>query len=389
MPPKSKKKNNNKKRNTWRTILHVFLTILTAIAAVGTVAGAFGGNLSPTTYRYICLMVMTFPLWLILLIIISIADVLWCRKALFISLIAAIVSAPAIWNFSPLVLFGPSEDKYADCPKIKLLSYNVCNFSAADSIYPDSTNRTISFIIKTDADIVCLQEAMDFSVGKRPETVIHPMQIDTLSRMYPYILLCERSQMVLSKYPAKVIPTGYKKKNANEIAPVRITVEGMDITVFNVHLQPFSLAHHDKELYSDLTTIDRNDLIKRNNIDSIKSQLLRKIQRAAEGREYDAERLCRYLGSIGGPNAIITGDFNDVPGCYTLHRLADCNMHEVYPEVGFGPMITYYDNNFYFRIDHTLYRGALKPLKMERPSVQYSDHYPIITTFALTNSYNQ
>ena len=73
----------------------------------------------------------------------------------------------------------------------------------------------------------------------------------------------------------------------------------------------------------------------------------------------------------------------------TLRRLADCNMHEVYPEVGFGPMITYYDNNFYFRIDHTLYRGALKPLRMERPSVKFSDHYPNITTFALTNSYKQ
>lgn len=379
----------SKKRNIWRTILRVFLTLLTAIAALGTVAGAFGGDLSPTTYRYICLMVMTFPLWLILLILISIADALWCRKALFISLVAVIASAPAIWNFSPLVLFGPSEGKYADCPKIKLLSYNVCNFTAMDSIYPDSTNRTLSFIINTNADIVCLQEASGFSYDKRAKAVMNSSQVDSISRMYPYILLCERTQMVLSKYPAKVIPTGYKKKGTNEIATVRVTVEGVDITIFNVHLQPFNLANHDKELYSELTTIDRNDLIKHNSMDSVKSQLLSKIQRAAEGREYDAERLCRYLRSLGGPNVIVTGDFNDVPGCYTLRRLADCNMHEVYPEVGFGPMITYYDNNFYFRIDHTLYRGALKPLRMERPSVKFSDHYPIITTFALTNSYKQ
>ncbi|MGM9859878.1 MAG: endonuclease/exonuclease/phosphatase family protein [Muribaculaceae bacterium] len=382
-------KKSKPKRNVWRTLLRVILMVLTAIAAVGTVAGAFGGDYSPTTYRYICLMVMTFPLWLIFLILISIADALWCRKALFFTVVAVIVSAPAIWNFSPLVLFGPSESKYADCPKIKLLSYNVCNFEAMDSIYPDSTNRTLSFIINTNADIVCLQEASGFSYDKRIKAVIKSSQVDSISRMYPYILLCERTQMVLSKYPAKVIPTGYKKKGSNEIATVRITVEGVDITIFNVHLQPFNLANHDKALYSELTSIDRNDLLKSNSMDSVKSQLLSKIQRAAEGREYDAERLCRYLGNLGGPNVIVTGDFNDVPGCYTLHRLADCNMHEVYPEVGFGPMITYYDNNFYFRIDHTLYRGALKPLRMERPSVKFSDHYPIITTFALTNSYKQ
>lgn len=372
-----------RKHSFWRSLLKWTLTLITAVTALGTLAGAFGGDFPPSRYRYLCLMVMTFPAWVAALTLVTIFDALWCRKALLISLIAFIPSAPAIWNFFPLNIFTPSESKYAGCPKFTLLTWNVLNFMPQDTVYPDGLNPTLSFILKTDADICCLQEASGF-IPIRKYIKIPGSQIDSISKRYPYVLLCERSQMVLSKYPAKVIPTGYKSIKANEIAAVRVTVDGTDITIFNVHLESFDLDSDDISLYSDITGGERRDMSLRNNLSEIRSQLLYKIQQAAENRERNAERLGSYITRLGGPNAIVTGDFNDVPGCYTLRRLADYDFHEVYPAVGFGPRITYNANRFYFRIDHTLWRGDLEPLSMTRPSTRSSDHYPQITTFAIT-----
>lgn len=382
------KSQSTKARGFWRGTLTVLLVSLTLIAAIGTLAGAYGGDFSPSRYRGLCLMILTFPAWATLLIIMTILDALWCRKALVISLVTFIAAATALWDFSPLNITRPSLEKYKDCPKFTLMSYNVCNFLDQDTIYPGGMNPTLSLILRADPDIVCLQEAASLSSTKS-YIKIHPSQIDSLHRRYPYILTNGLTQMILSKYPAEVIPTGYSaatkaKKRPNEIAVFRVTVDGVDITIFNVHLEAYHLRKDDKELYRELTDLHKNEASIKESIFDIKSQLLSKIQTAAEFRELDAERLISYITRLGGPNVIVTGDFNDVPGCYTLRRLADCDLHQVYPEVGFGPMITFNANRFYFRIDHTLYRGCMHPLRMSRPSQRSSDHYPLITLFALT-----
>lgn len=372
------------KHNGWLTLLRVILSLLTIVAALGTLAGAYGGDYSPSQYKGICLMVMTFPAWALALVVMTVLDALWCRKVLVVSLITFIACAPAMWSFCPLNIVGPSESKYANCPKFTLMSYNVCNFWDQDGQYPDGTNPTLSVIIKADPDIVCLQEAAGILPTDNDRVVIPKSQIDTLDKCYPYILLGSRSQMLLSKYPAKVLPTGHKEKGSNEIAAFRVTIDGKDFTIFNVHLRSYNLRPTDKELYRELTDINKPDTSLRESFSLIKSQLISKIQAAAEGRELDAEQLASYISGLGGPNVIVTGDFNDVPGCYTLRRMADFGLKEVYPEVGFGPMVTFNANRFYFRIDHTLYRGDLQPLAMRRPKVKSSDHYPIISTFAIT-----
>lgn len=375
-----------KRKRWWMTLVRFVLTTLTIVSAAGLIAASYGGDFRPSLYRGVCILVMLMPIWTIAIVTTTVLNALWNRKALIINLLTFIACGSALWNFCPLNVLGPSESKYENCPKFKLLSFNICNFESQDSIYPDGMNPAMSFLIRTNADIVCLQEAGSFNpVSKKYE--IPDVQIDSLSRMYPYILTNGHTQMILSKYPVESIPTGYAKATPNEIAVFRVEIEGTPITIFNVHLQSYNLRPDDKTLYTEITEI--TDLKKktesvRENVTEIKSQLLSKIQKAAEGREVDAERLGTYITRLGGPNVIVTGDFNDVPGCYTLRRLADHNMKEVYPEVGFGPMITYYVDRFYFRIDHTLYRGSLQPLKMTRPKTRNSDHYPILSTFAIT-----
>lgn len=371
-------------RPWWRKALDIMLWGLTVIAALGTIAGAYGGDYSPAECRWLCLFVLSFPGWIALLLLMTVLDALWCRKALLAVVPTLVVCATAIYNFSPLNITGPSEKTYADCPKIKVLSYNVAGFHDNDSTYtyPGDFNRTIDNIIQADADIVCIQEA--YGIYSTPRNPVSREQLDTIHAMYPYIYTSCESLLLLSKYPATPLATGHVDGKTNDIAVYRLEVEGVPVTLFNVHLESYNLRRNDKDLYQGITNLDKGGNSIRATLSGVKSQLIGKIIHSAEARAVNADRLCSYIESLGGPNIIVTGDFNDVPGCYTLRQLAGHDLKEVYPQVGFGPMITFNADRFYFRIDHTLYRGALAPLSMTRGRVPSSDHYPLLTTFALT-----
>lgn len=369
------------KRRFWRKLLTVVLWTLTLVSAAGLLAASFCGDFPPVGHRGFTLIVMTFPLWLVMMIFSTVLDIFWCRKALLICVPVYVACAQAIWDFTPLNVFKPSMSRYASVPKFTFLTYNVTNFSDLTDAYPAGINPTVEHILALNADVVNLQEAAPIEPDKR--ICLTSAQCDSLYRAYPYIISYSDRQMLLSKYPAQSVHTE-KNRGGHEIAVFRLNIEGLPVTLFDVHLASFRLTDDDKELYQDVTRLnDEKGSIKSTLID-VRSQLFAKVQKAAEERQEDCDRLCRYIERFGGPNVIVAGDFNDVPCCYTLRRLRGYDLRQVYPELGFGPMITFNRDRFYFRIDHILWRGALKPLRLWRGSYQESDHYPQLVTFAIT-----
>jgi len=374
----------SRRRPLWRRIITVLLWILSFISSTALILGCFGGNMQPVEYRGICLMVMMLPGWIILMLLSTVLNIFWCRKALPLSILVWIACAAGIWEFMPFNLSRPSLEKAAEYPQFTFLTYNVTNLTDLTDRYPGGINPTVSNILKINADVVNLQEAVVLT----PSEKIHltEAQTDSLHRLYPYIIMYGKSQMLMSKYPAEAIHTGDHNKNYSEIAIFRLNIEGTPITLFDVHLSSFSLTQQDKELFKDVTDLKDTEGDLKGTVTDVKSQLLSKVQRAAELRQIDAERLGRFIDRFGGPNVIVAGDFNDVPGCYTLRYLADFKLRQVYPELGFGPMITFNRDRFYFRIDHVLYRGSLKPLRIQRGSSLASDHYPLLLRFAITDN---
>lgn len=378
----------------WHTAVQWVLWIFTAIAILGLLGACFGGDFNPNGASWLSLLVLSMPLWLGLWVLATVLDALWCRKALVFCILALIACANAIWNYFPLNVFPPSAAKYASCPKFTLLTYNIASFCDMTRSYPDGTNPTVSYILRTDADVVCLQETEVNLVAPFPYYHITPEQIDSVSTRYPYRLLYGGYLTVLSKYPVEAIHTPavvqdqkYKWR-AYPIGVFRLNIEGLPVTLFNVHLQSYGLSDHDKALYKNIAEgreikSAAEGSVKKS-LGEIRREIVEKVEDAAEKRADEANVLCNYIERFGGPNVIVAGDFNDVPGCYTLKRLADYRLREVYPRIGFGPMITFNADMFYFRIDHVLYRGALVPLRMQRGNIKYSDHYPLLTTFAVT-----
>ena len=183
----------------------------------------------------------------------------------------------------------------------------------------------------------------------------------------------------MSKFPVTPVHldvSSQERGNFCDAAAYVVDVEGRRLALFNVHMQSYSLTANDKAAYRDLTRLRPDE-----DIHELRNTLLYKLEVAAMRRSKQAHTLARYIEYYGGENVVLCGDFNDVPGCYTLRTLADTGMREVWPEVAFGPTWTYNANRFFFRIDHLMWRGAFRPVDIRRPHVPYSDHYPLVTTF--------
>ena len=387
----------------WKRFRRGLCWAVMIVVSLGTFFSGFAGYISPTTMKIAPVAVMTFPGWLLALIVMTVITALTYRKAMLLALITWAGCMHPILEFSPLNFVTPSPSDYPANERFTFLTYNVVNLSDLTEAYDGGVNTTLSYIMRTNADIVNIQEAIVPSLNKAKH--ITSTQVDSLHTLYPYIIMYGESQMLMSKFPVEVVHTGedkvaaaLRKKWGNDkttlrptgqIALFRVNVHGTPVTIFNLHLQSYGLSGDDKSLYREITDINQSDKVKelkqlKTTISDVRHSLFSKIHAAAVLRQGDIARLQQLIDHYGGPNIIIAGDFNDVPSSYPLISLERLGFRQVYEEVGFGPMITYNANRFYFRIDHVLYRGALRPLRIVRGSSRASDHYALLTTFAIT-----
>lgn len=366
---------NNK--SIWHKIITALLTTVNTVAAIGLIVSAYAGAINPVEHSLAPAIAMTFPLWLAGTLVVIIATLFIRRVAAVAGVIGVLISMPAILDFSPIRFPKSATD---EDETFSLMSYNVLGLANNTGLYPGDVNPTISYILNRDADIVCLQEIHSFNPDKSSH--VTAAQIDSLHTQYPYIYIGSYSQAILSKYPVEPVQIGFKytqTSGAADMACFRVEIKGKKVTIFNVHLQSFSLVNTDREMFMKLTKLQGD----KQEIKEMRNHLINKIRIAGPQRVHDTEELIRYINKYGGPNVIVCGDFNDVPGSYPLRMLRDLHLKEVYPEVGFGPMITYNTERFYFRIDHILYRGDMHPLEMSRGKIKSSDHYPIEATFVI------
>lgn len=359
----------------FRRAVNASMLVLNLLVGAGLFVTAYSGCVPPAEYPLAGIAVLTFPIWLCLTALLLVVDFIWWRKTSLVLLAAIAATGPMVWATCPLNIGGGIPDGTPVERVFTLMTYNTYNFVDRTGEYAGARNPTLSYILDADADVVCLQEVKFFE--RQPEIFMTGEQLDSLHARYPYVVLGGYAGAILSKYPLTPIRMDTRGEPGSyfDAAGYVLEVEGRRLAVFSVHMQSYNLSSDDKEAYRDITRLHTDEA------GVLRHSVLGKLEQAARFRAEQAHMLCRYVEHYGGSNVIVCGDFNDVPGCYTLRTLADIGMREVWPEVGFGPVWTYNDNRFYFRIDHVLWRGDLRPVDVERGGKRYSDHYPLLTTF--------
>ena len=373
-------KETRRRKSAGFRILYILFILLDLAAGCVLAVTGYAGYVSPLKHGGLWgVLPLGFGYAFWLCIALLVLQLLFYRRGALVLAILMLCSAGPVLTFFP-VNAGTSDIPHGS-ESFTFLTYNVHNFVEPGQTESTDTmhNAQVEYILKTDADIVCLQEAT--WVGTFRPKFLAWNQREKLFENYPYVYVDGAELAVLSKFPveAKHLDASSNFKSGHVICLHVTLPSSRIITVFDVHLQSMRLLNEDREVYMQMTELHRP------HIHDIKNKLFDKLSEAAINRAYQAQQLMRYIRLYGGPDVILSGDFNDVPGCYTIHKLDEAGFRSVYPEVGFGPLITFNDWRLYFCIDHTLYRGAITPVKMEKGSIKASDHYPLKTTFYIKN----
>ncbi len=369
-------------------ILTIAGYVINGLLALITLMAAYGGVVNPATSTIPAILAMTFPLWLALTVLSLVISLIFNRIMAIIPAATIVFCLGPILSFCPLNLSRENLTPEEEDRSFTFMSYNVYGLndyriplpSPKDTtkLYQEAmngkSNPTMSYIVRQNSDIVCLQE---FWWTLQPNyRRISPTLLDSIYAAYPYRVM-GAGNAVLSKYP--IYPVNVAKLNDPSAFYIAVVAEiqGHRTLIVSAHLQSIGLDHSEKALYHEITEGEGG----RKAISGAKRKLLAKLSTAFRNRAAQARLIRQQIDSLGIENVIIAGDFNDIQDCYAIRQLARDDFKSAFAMAGCGPVITYHANRFYFQIDHILYRGKLDAIGFEKYGFDRSDHYPIEVRF--------
>lgn len=360
----------------FRKILHTILLVTNVLLALGLVICYLSVYVSPAKFWFPALIGLLYPFLLIANLAFLFYWIFRWRWTFTISLLAIGLGANHLNSFIQLPYGKSTENEKTD---LKVLSYNVNLFRLYPwSKKPPAYKNVINFIKKNNFDIVCLQEfytkANQFSEEQAKE------QLGMYSHIR-YILKRPQSGYgiaIFSKYP--IVNSGdiIFENTFNSCTFADIKVNDDTIRIYNNHLQ--SLRLKERNFNFLLKNEFRNES---NKYDELKDILLR-LHDAFDKRAFQVDKVAKHIATCPYP-IILCGDFNDSPVSYTYKSLTK-RLNDPFKAVGVGFVYTYSGFWHSYRIDYILNSPEFKALNFYSPRINYSDHYPVVTSYVLKHT---
>lgn len=269
------------------------------------------------------------------------------------------------------------DDSHAQ-RQITLLTYNVSLFGSEKHF-----DEIVHLVANTDADIVCLQE---FGFYHNSCRIDQQKLLDRFDKLYPYQHIWYKNQRnrfwwgvaTFSKFPIT------NKKKVEYASDYNVSVysdivigQGDTVRVFNNHLESNKLTSRELRNYkTSAETLDNNGLKDATKV------MGRKLGSAYRIRAKQADIVAAKIAETHYPT-IVCGDFNDVAQSYVYHTLARGAVDAV-ATTQWGYNYTFHANGLLVSIDHILLdKRHFVPLSTDIIHADFSDHYPVLTTFAI------
>ncbi|MDE6137542.1 MAG: hypothetical protein K2F97_08720 [Muribaculaceae bacterium] len=144
----------SKHLSPWRRIANAFWLLLNTLLAAALIVTAYAGCVSPVERPVFGVVVLSFPIWLAALAVVFVLDLIWWRRTALVAVAAIAAAWPMVRDTCPLNIGGGIPNGTPAERVFTLLTYNAYNFTDRTGSYPDDTNPGLSFILRTDADIV-------------------------------------------------------------------------------------------------------------------------------------------------------------------------------------------------------------------------------------------
>ena len=301
---------------------------------------------------------------------------LWAAKRLSRSFVIPLLALlPSLFFLGRYVQFSSDEERVAQDPELKIVSYNVGRFALHDSKLGITSRGQCAdsifvFLNAQKADVICLQEFRISDVDKVRSYLNRKMKgYKADFYLFPMSNGSAFGNVTLSRLP--VIGKGKIKfdESANLAIYTDYEVHGRRFRVYNCHFESYNVSlpgilrgvlHADKAVVSEAGT---------------------KMKRSITRRPKQVDKVFSDIENCP-IEAFVCGDFNDNPMSYSYYRMTR-GRKDSFVEAGEGFGATFAGMWPLLRIDYVLLPDRFKALDHQTPRLKFSDHYPVVTTVEL------
>lgn len=344
------------------------LHLLAVLMSFALLLAAYGGRVDPSIWTLPSLATLALPV-VAMAALVLLALLLLTRqwRSAVVICGALLLSWPTLRLISPFNISNPKADP--DKTQLKVLTMNVTEFNWQNGEKPSKNMR---YILDQDADIVVIQEGLVYFSYEQLKTV-KPM-LDELYKKYPYRKKHFFDVGILSKYPFEEVKTPILEQDSLNyfIKAWDVDAPGGDLRVVNMHLSSLRFTENDSRIVDSIN--------KPSGRKKRAQSVLKKLGTGFRSHVRQSSAVRQLLDDSLG-DVLVMGDMNDTPGSFAYRTICGEDMRDAWANTGFGPTYTFHAHHLYVKIDHILYRGALKPLSCRRDKAGESDHYPLVAVF--------
>ncbi len=354
-------------------LLHSVLLIVNVSVVLLLLLTGYAYKLNPATSPILSLLCYAFPL---VVLVNAAFFVFWLFRFklwLLISLAGILLTIGSCRVWFPV----NAEREHAEGDTLRIMTFNVMYLDFLKDTEKEGLHPVIDYIAQSGADIVCLQEVgTDFL-----HTRLKDKKTKKALKAYRYVLSGSSegrySVVCLSKYPVVSRHRIDYESLSNSSYRYDFLIHGDTVTVINNHLESNKLNRMEKDHYTNLLKngAESEELTK------IAELLGSKVGSATSIRAEQAQAVAKEISECTNP-VIVCGDFNDIPGSYVYHTIAN-GLSDAWVKKGTGWGNTFHESLFLFRIDYILHTPGIKTVEVKRDKVKLSDHYPLIATLEL------
>lgn len=366
-------RHRRRKRKNWT------FEILVAIIAVLLVCCAYAGKIDPQSFFLAPFLGLAFMPMLLLIAVALLGALFWRRWLAVATVIVALIAiAPVLKLFLPLNSSDDAPPVPADpAMMLKVMTYNVLGFNYNEPDLNAEPSATMRLILDANPDVVLLQEGTPGGVEWEEITSIVPY-MNEIKQKYPYCYYGSEGLNIMSRYPFTTqslgeprderSPLGYNRNNVSYLARAfdLQLPSGKQLRLVDFRLQSYHLS------------FGKNQNVRVS--PDVKPSRMERMKRSFALRGENAAEL-RKLIDESPANVIVCGDMNDITASHVYRVIKGEDLHDAWADAGNGYSYTYNRFGLLYRIDHILYRGAVRALEAHRLAGGSSDHYPLMVTF--------
>lgn len=358
-----------RRRSPVMWLVDLVLTLVTLAVAVTMVLTYFVPYVNPGSVWFLPVLGLAAPAVYVASVVLMLYWIIrwrWVRAGvMLVIVVAGLFKVSLFWR--PEIRRNYAEEVTYDRNAFKVMTYNVRSFYGEDG--GSSVDDILRLVEEQAPDIICLQEfnarlaeqSEEFALLGETYEIAHFGRTQAPDSVYGSTLA------ILSKY--RILRSNTVLTPSSSVWADVLMGEDT-VRIFNNHLRSTAINASDNQFITSHQFL--SDTARETKIRSI-------VTRLRENSALRAAQVDSIAQVVGATRIrrIVCGDFNDTPMSYVYRTMAK-GLNDAFSQCGSGYSHTFRGFFNTLRIDYVLSSEGFDALSYEVPTVDYSDHHPVV-----------